>query len=170
MLSENDKKEELSRAYIQAISAKIGFATEKITIDRDSVDIIIRCGTRLTEQSEFDKVTLEVQAKATSRPNEQLDCFKFPLPRKNYDDLRSNSLAPRIIVLFILPENNQDWLAMDEEKLVLQKCAYWVSIKGLPETTNTNSVTIDIPKANIFNTTSLNEIMIKASKDEELNE
>lgn len=170
MLSENDKKEELSRAYIQAVSAEVGFSTEKITIDRDSIDIIIRCNTKLDQDSEFDKVTLEVQAKATSHPDEQADCFKFPLPVKNYNDLRSNSMSPRIIVLYILPQSNQNWVSMDEEKLVLQKCAYWVSIKGKPETTNTTTVTIDIPKVNIFNKTSLHEIMVKASKDEELNE
>jgi hypothetical protein len=170
MLSENDKKEELSRTYIQAVSAKVGFSTEKITIDRDSIDVIIRCNSKLDALSEFEKVTLEVQAKATSNPNEQNGIFKFPLPIKNYNDLRSNSMAPRIIVLYVLPDRNENWVTMDEEKLVLQRCAYWVSIKGKPESNNSTSVTIDIPKDNIFNATTLHQIMVKASKDEALNE
>jgi len=66
-----------------------------------------------------------------------------------------------ILVVVRVPEKTEDWLLQDEEKLCLFKCAYWYSLEGLPDSTNTESVTIHIPLTQIFNAEFLESAMLK---------
>ncbi|WP_407896642.1 DUF4365 domain-containing protein [Scytonema sp. NUACC26] len=50
-------------------------------------------------------------------------------------------------------------LRTHEEELCLRHCGYWVSLRGLPETQNTNNVTITLPRSNQFTVTTLQSIM-----------
>lgn len=66
MLSENDIKEELSYAYVHAVAARASFACERISKDRDSIDVTIRAQGRLHEESIFLSPSIDLQLKATS--------------------------------------------------------------------------------------------------------
>ena len=105
------------------------------------------------------KLRLEVQAKATSQDVSKGDHIHFPLKLKNYNDLRRDSLHPRILVVLLMPEHEADWLTQSTERLCLHHCAYWRSVYGDPATTNTTSVTVEVPKANIFGADQLTDIM-----------
>src|SRR3990167_8400445 len=67
MLSVNDIKEQLSYAYIHAVASRAGFAYEKTTIDRDSIDTSIKAKGMLCPESVFTSPSIDVQAKATTR-------------------------------------------------------------------------------------------------------
>jgi hypothetical protein len=45
------------------------------------------------------------------------------------------------------------------EQLVLRRCAYWCSLAGLPESENETSVTVRVPRANLFNVAVLTGLM-----------
>jgi hypothetical protein len=66
---------------------------------------------------------------------------------------------PRILVVLVLPEHRKDWLQQSEEELCIRYCAYWVSLRGLPETPNTTTVTISLPRTNQFTVAALQSIM-----------
>jgi hypothetical protein len=71
-------------------------------------------------------------------------------------------------VLFILPKNSNEWLKLDEESLILQKCAYWVSLRGAPEC-ETITKSISFPKNQLFNTEQLeNHILPTLAAEKEL--
>jgi hypothetical protein len=36
-----------------------------------------------------------------------------------------------ILVLFAMPKREQDWLSLNEARLVLKKCCYWLELKGV---------------------------------------
>ena len=66
---------------------------------------------------------------------------------------------PRILVVLVLPENLANWLHQSEEELCIKYCAYWVSLRGMPETQNITTVTISLPRSYQFSVTALQSIM-----------
>ena len=42
----------------------------------------------------------------------------FPLPIKNYNDLRREMLVPSILVVLVLPKNPSHWLETTEECMI----------------------------------------------------
>ena len=92
----------------------------------------------------------------------------FPLPVKNYDDLRAETRTPRILIVTLIPRQRNEWLTQTHHELSLRHCAYWLCLEGRGETQNTSSVTIEIPTTNMFNTTQLETLMQKAERGESL--
>lgn len=79
---------------------------------------------------------------------------------KNYDDLRGEGfLVPRILVVVTVPVAAQEWLSQSEEEMILRHCGYWVSLREAPATENTHSVTVDIPRRNVFDVEALRRLM-----------
>jgi hypothetical protein len=66
-------------------------------------------------------------------------------------------------VIVLVPERVTDWIKQTEEELCLRYCAYWVSLRGMPDTTNTTNVTIEIPRSNQFTPDALQTIMQRIS-------
>ena len=81
----------------------------------------------------------------------QNDPIRYPLKRKNYDDLiLADVLAPRILVLVMIPQDIGEWMVLSVEQLVLRRCGYWVSLAGQPQSENETSVTVSVPRANVL--------------------
>lgn len=143
----NDQKEAFSKTYARAIASVAGFVCIEQEYDRDSIDISFK-----STINPF--VIIEAQLKSTSRVDAVVSNeIRFPLPVKNYNDLRGDAILPRILVILILPdkmenqENEQpeQWIHQTQEQLALMKCAYWINLKDMPATTNQATVTITIP-------------------------
>ena len=166
MLTENQIKEELSIAYIHAIAAKVGFSCERPKTDMDSVDIEIKSHGKLTNDSTIYSPEIKLQLKSTSCINVIGDNIHFSLPINNYDDLRSNSMTPRLLVIFELPVNKEEWIQHTTEELIMRKCAYWVNLYGEPDTQNQSNITVKIPKQQVLSPEELYQLMLSASKEE----
>ncbi|MDR0518027.1 MAG: DUF4365 domain-containing protein [Fibromonadaceae bacterium] len=162
----NDQKEAFSEAYARAIASVAGFICNKGDFDRNSVDISFASAT-----SPFASV--EVQLKSTSNAhivtNLNGNEIHFPLPIKNYNDLRAETIMPRILVALLLPEKPNEqaeeypeqWISQTPEQLALLKCAYWINLNGMAESNNQATVTITIPMddAHIFKPSVLNNLI-----------
>ena len=155
ILTSADRKEALSRVYVAAVAASAGYTLAKQDFDRDGVDVQIRAGGAMCP-------SLDIQLKASARLGEgREEEFRYPLPCRNYDLLRKQTLVPRILVVLDLPKEESRWVTISTEELVMKRCAYWANIKGFPETSNKETVTIPINKQNSFNSDSLKELMNK---------
>ena len=111
MMDLNDRKERFSLAYISAVAAHAGYkVVEAGPPDKDSVDGI------LLSQSDR-RPRIEFQAKATSRRLVTNTHLAYPLPLKNYDDLRANSIMPRLLIVVVLPDRETAWIAQNEKEL-----------------------------------------------------
>lgn len=153
VLSESDRKEALSLAYIHAISAGAGYTIATRNFDRDGVDLVIDAGGEM-------RPAIGVQAKATVNLGEPTaGLYRFPLKRRNYDLLRIKTQVPRILVVLAMPREELKWLTMSRIELVLRHCAFWVSLYGAAETDNTDSVTISVPEGNLFDIETLRGLM-----------
>jgi Domain of unknown function (DUF4365) len=107
---------------------------------------------------------IEFQAKATALEAISEDHLTFALSLKNYEELGTTTLVPRILVVVALPNNSDDWLSVTEAELSLRRCGYWLSLSGYPPTQNTTSVTVKLPRTQIFNVQQLSELMSRAEK------
>lgn len=156
LLSTNDREEDLSRAYVQAIAAMAGYQTAEFKPDRDGTDLQIRAGGSM-------RPSLDLQLKATINLGEAKDGkFSYPLKRRNYDLLREPTLVPNILVLLALPSDEAEWLTVASEHLILRRCAFWASLKGFPETANKETVTIHLDGEKRFDVESLMALMEQA--------
>ena len=148
------RKEMLSIAYVRAVAAQAGYAVSPGHCpDRDSVDLTVHAGGTMHP-------SIDLQLKATTMlSHPQNGHFPFPLRIKNYDDLRDRTLVPRLLVVLRLPEDERDWLEVTPERLALRRCAYWMTLRGLGETTNAETITVYIPETNIFDTHQLSRLI-----------
>lgn len=71
-------------------------------------------------------------------------------------------------MFYSLPRKEVDWLVHHPDKLIFQKCAYFLNLKGLPASENAHNQTVYVPTANMFTPEMLVQLMVKASKLEDL--
>lgn len=165
MLTTNDIMEELSLAYVRAVASREGFAVEETRRDRDSIDLEIRARGDLG--GSLVSPILGVQLKSTRRdlPNASSD-FHFDLKVKNYNDLVGSTFLPTILVVLFLPEDEAEWLTWTEDALLLRRCAYWSSLRGLPPTDNESTYRVHIPRRQTFDGPTLRALLTRVARQE----
>ncbi len=158
ILVQTDKEEALSRAYAEAIAAIAGYTLAVQNFDRDGVDVQCRAGGSM-------RPSLDIQLKATiNLADGSDDEFRYALRRRNYDLLREETSVPRILVVLELPKEESSWINVNTQELAIRRCAYWVSLHGFPERTNSESVTVSIKKSNRFDVEALKALMEQARR------
>ncbi|NES19173.1 MAG: DUF4365 domain-containing protein [Symploca sp. SIO3E6] len=155
----NTQKEEFSYAYLYAVTSAAGYSFQKSSRPTDvgGIDIII---SGIETQYSLYPPRLEIQVKSTSTDVVSEKFVRYPLKLKNYNELRkSKILTPRLLIVVLIPDNLDHWVKQSETELCLRHCAYWMSLKGMPETPNKYNVTIDIPRQQIFTVDTLKTLM-----------
>jgi hypothetical protein len=153
-LSVSAAQEQFSKAFILAMASLAGCSVAEPKPDDDSIDWTLSC--RLAPR----RPKLDLQVKSTNDGTGTEGAIHYPLKRKNYDELiLADLLTPRLLVLVVVPPDPLAWLTASPEALVLRHCAYWVSLRGLPATDNETSVTVQVPRANLFDVSALMGLM-----------
>ena len=153
LLTYPDREEALSRVYAHAVAARAGYVTAVYDRDRDGIDLRIQAGGAM-------RPALDLQLKATVNLGEARDgCFHFPLKRRNYDLLRIETQTPRLLVVLDLPKDEEQWVTITDDELVMRRRAYWLNLKDFEETDNRSSVTVRIPVGNLFDVENLHALM-----------
>lgn len=153
LLTARDEEERLSMAYAHAVAARAGYTTAIYDLDRDGVDLRIQAGGAM-------RPALDFQLKATINLRQAGDeSLRFPLPVRNYDLLRTRTQTPRLLVVLDLPRDEQQWLTITEDELIIRHRAYWCNLVGEEEKATRKSVTVPIPRKNRFDVTGLQDLM-----------
>lgn len=153
----NAQKEQFSRAYVQAVAAVAGFAWSEPSVDDDSIDLTLsdRGGGGTIRSPKLD-----LQLKCHAHPAPTEPTISYPVKIKNYDDLRDDTvMVPRILVVVLVPDQLADWMNHTETALALRRCGYWISLRGLPTTTNTTTVSVTMNRTSQFSVDGLTQIM-----------
>jgi hypothetical protein len=159
VLTRNHRQEALSRAYVRAIAAQAGLAVSGPENDY-GIDLTLRAITMRDGRRRDIGPQLDVQLKSTARANVAGGMIGYDLDVVNYEDLRAGSeLAPRILVLLVMPEDEALWLSQSPDELALRHCAYWRSLRGAPPSSSVSTVRVAIPLANVFSVSALEGIM-----------
>lgn len=164
-MTEAHIKEELSRIFISSLAAFKGYAVSKPDKDYGvdlRIEVIERY--RINGKTRFTQLgqSVDVQLKATSKKIDiDKDFLKFDLAVENYNDLilRRESLkslagghTPLFLIVFFLPENNLDWLQLDDKGMFLGGSAFWYYPPEESEiSTNIGTQRIKIPLGNRVN-------------------
>lgn len=162
-ISDKDIEAELSYAYLHAVASLAGAACTVSPRQLDNIGI----DARLTAVGPFvgggerNEVDVNIQLKATiADPFDSGTHLSYFLKEVNhYDDLRAKTYSiPRILVVLYLPKSKHEWLEASEQFLSLKRCAYWVSLAGAKESSNTSGVTVYLPKHQILTPASLSSL------------
>lgn len=172
-LNPNDIESEISYAYLHAVAshAGAGCSSANRASDGNGIDAIITGWGPFPNGGYLEEIDIKIQLKATvGLPVENKGFLSYNLKGiSRYNDLRSEVLAThRILIVLFLPPDSNDWLSISENELILKKCAYWVSLRGAPDATNSTGQTVYIPKNQIFNASNLKSIFEKLSRKEVL--
>ena len=160
-MTPNQQMEQFSLAYIRAVAANAGCQVTRPEVDTDSVD-----GVLMTDFGRRPRI--DFQAKSTSQNILSGNNLHFPLPIKNYEELRADTRTPRILIVLLMPQQTDEWTNQTHQELCLRRCAYWLCLEGRDATRNTSSINIEIPTSNMFNTVQLETLMQKAERGESL--
>jgi hypothetical protein len=151
----NNLKELHNISLLHPVVVAAGCTLEKIDYDFNKVDCaLIGCNWDLTPQ-------LNAQLKATSSNFtvcEDEQTIKYPLDAATFNKLAGNNFVPTVLVLAILPKNENDRVVEREDEIILKGSLYWVYIQAT-KTNNTSTVTIDIPLKNKLSIQAIKKIM-----------
>lgn len=154
-------QESFQRAYVLSVAAAARCSWSDRLPDYDGVDVTLNQQVFSGQDPHF--ASLDLQLKSTRSADAiKDDHVAYSLSRAHYDKLRTeNVLVPRLLVVIVVPPEIQDWLDQDEERLQLFKCAYWLSLTGKPPI-ETQSVTVHLPRQNVFDVEALCHLMYRA--------
>ena len=153
LLASTDIQEALSIAYVQALAASLGYATAKRDFDRDGIDLTIEAG-----GDQRPKIDMQLKATINIRKT-KTGHLRFSIPLRNYNLLRIATQTPRLLVVYNMPRDPNEWCVLSHSSMLLKRRAYWINLKGMPPPQNGTSVTMDIPNVNLLDTASLDTLM-----------
>ncbi|WP_206410918.1 DUF4365 domain-containing protein [Lysobacter enzymogenes] len=155
------RKEQFNVAYVGALAAQAGINSAKMAVDNDSVDILF-AGKDFP--GIFRDPQVNFQLKCTHQDFRVGENIRYPLDRKNYDDLRATNLSnPRYLAVLEVPELCDEWAHHLDDGMLLKSKCYWVSLKGLPKV-DQGTVTVSVPLTQRLTSASLLEILTLASE------
>lgn len=158
----DQRKEQFSLAYLHAVAAVAGCAVADLSVDDDSID---RTLSQKRRAGAYTAPKLDVQLKGTHLADFDGNDLRYALKVKNYGDLiDDNVLVPRILIVVVVPEELTGWCDPTEERMVLRRCGYWTSLRGQPATNNNTTVTVRLPRANLFTPDALTAMMLAISE------
>ena len=163
MMVHTQRMEQYSLVYIRAVAILASYHVGRPEVDDDSID-----GYFVSREGSRPRIEFQAKAMPGDRLPDNDIYFSFDLKIKNYNDLRAESIVPRLLIVVLVPKDCNDWARHDESELVLRRCGYWVSLLGRPETNNTTTVRVQIPRANILSPDTLKLLMGKADRSKSL--
>lgn len=147
----NAIQEQLSLAYVRSVVFDAGCNMSFPAVDR-GID-----GTIEAPRGGMNKV--DFQIKSTTR---QLELsggnIQYDLRVENYNQLIVSDDAPRVLILYLMPNEREEWVSQSESELCLRKCAYWASLMGKLPSRNRYAQRVDVPSANIFSADGLSDM------------
>lgn len=153
--------EGLSRAYVRAVVVRAG-CTYRDKFERDiGTDAEICYDDRIEGKPRETGLQLNLQIKATSRESRHSgEHVVMDLEVDQYRKLIAQSPGVRrILIAFDMPSEIERWLHTAHDGLVMRNCAYWRSLEGEPDLANRSTVTVKIPRIQMFNVEAVQEAL-----------
>ncbi|MBF0159498.1 MAG: DUF4365 domain-containing protein [Magnetococcales bacterium] len=174
-LDHNNIKSELSYAWLHAVASRASVICHIGNRHDDNAGVDARLtGWPAMERyvgRHLSEVDVNVQLKATAQKMVNHNgLLSYSLSNlKHYNDLRSDNLVtPRILVVLFLPKQQQQWLEVGNDGLLLRQCAYWVSLLGAKPSTNQSRQTVYLPVKQRFDPPGLTTLITQLAYREPL--
>ena len=149
----NQQKEQFSNAFVGAIASTAGLTIADPAPDVESVDFTLG---RPDEAS--PRIDLQLKCSAAAEVTD--GNIPFSISVKNYDELRNGrTMVPRILVVVLVPDDPAEWLELNDERMLLRHCAYWMSLEGAEPTANEQSTTVYVPADQHFSVDAVDQLL-----------
>jgi hypothetical protein len=156
-------EEGLSRAYVDAVVSRAGMTVSIPTRDYGIDGSIRKIGFIRGKRCETG-IGVDFQLKSSHSRN-IVELFpsrvKYRMEVDAYNNLVFNSATPRILILVLLAYDSDSWVSTNDHCLSIRRTAWWLSLRGRPESTNQESVTVEIPRGQKFDVTSLKSMIAR---------
>lgn len=141
--AETWQKEQLSLAFLHAVATRAGYTIGSWNVDKDGVDLTLRC----------QGLLVDLQVKCTSSPTVLASGdFSFQLDTPTYNKLRDRTRSgPGYLALVIAPADPVHWIVHNPEDILLACHGYWARIQDRQAQASGESIAIDIPKTHVLN-------------------
>ena len=144
MMPQNFIKQELSKAYLKAVTSRSGHDLTFTDPDYRGIDGTIENPTlRGVNRVDFQLKSTTVYLCSGTQ-------IEYDLRVEDHNRLTVDVEIPRVLILFIMPDSDEAWLVQTPNELCLRKCAYWISLMGRTSSSNKSTVRVSVPKTNIF--------------------
>ncbi|WP_020469988.1 DUF4365 domain-containing protein [Zavarzinella formosa] len=155
-MTEEQQKEQFSIAYVRAVAAAARVNIYRMDVDADSIDIGFSVKS-VAGRPQSPKLDAQLKCVTELAGNDTM--FRYVLKAKNYNELVGDHYTPKILVVVLVPPSPADWLIQSPDCLSLHRCGYWTSLQSWPPSDNTASVTIDLPRTQIFSPAALRTLL-----------
>jgi hypothetical protein len=150
LLTKPHRQEALSRAYVQAVAAHCGLSYQTRGTDSGLDLSLYEVALQEGHYAETG-YQLDVQLRSTTAASIDKEHVRYDLDVNTCNTLRPvQVLVPRLLVVYVLPEDEAEWLSCSEEQLILRRTAYWLSLAGRPAVKNKRTVRVAIPRGNVL--------------------
>ena len=142
-MATNFRQEQLSLSYVRAVIFSTGFNLSRCEVDDHGIDGTIQAYSRGRNRIDF-------QLRATTHYDIRNNNIIYDLRVENYNQLIETEGLPQVLILFTMSASENYWVSQDHNEMSLRKCAYWVSLTGMPFSNNSSTERVEVPMANIF--------------------
>lgn len=140
----NLRQEQLSKACLQVLVFDAGYNLSQPMADTYGVD-----GT-IVAQTPRGLRRVDYQLKATTRYEVRGTDLAYDLRVEDYNRLILADGASRVLLLYTMPADPDQWLTQSEAETCLRHCLYWVSLMGQPALSNVSTRRVYVPRANFL--------------------
>lgn len=150
---------DLQLAYVDAVVARAGYTCDHVTGSNDyGTDVMI--SETMEEDGNFSDTgpPVRCQLKASTTFEVKSDHVACDLEVDAYNKLVNPRRGFIILIVFKLPEDENEWLKISEKCLSLRKCCYWDRIVG-EKSENESSKRVKIPRIQRFDPPAVAQIL-----------
>lgn len=142
-MSPNFIQEQLSLSYLRSVVFRGGCNLSVWAVDDHGIDGTIKSYAPGINRFDF-------QLKATTFYQVRNQQIMYDLRVEDYNRLIREDDLPRVLILYIMPTDDSQWLAQSTSELCLRECAYWVDLMGKQPSINASTVRVSVPTLNVF--------------------
>ena len=161
-------KERLSLSYVSAIVARAGAACRPVPSPEYGTDAYIIKINKLPNGKVVETgVIIPCQIKSTTKCEFNDDSVIYDMEVDSYNKLIEWEGIDVLLIVFCLPKNDDEWVSIDENQLVMKNCSYWIHLSGTPSP-NKSSQRIFIPRSQIFTPESVKVLLERVRENKGL--
>jgi hypothetical protein len=145
-------EEHLSLAYLRAVAGRVNVALAEYSCFDVGIDGILS----RVRQTPFgyypDSRNIHFQLKSTFNLLRAKGAVKLDVEAKSYNkivhgnsEFRTIGGSPCILIVYCLPKSEEEWLDVNDERLIMRECCYWGLLEGDP-TENDRKYRVTIPE------------------------
>jgi hypothetical protein len=162
-MTRQHRQDALARAYVHALAALAGVVWSRPQADYE-IDLSLR-SVELHEGSLDDASwQIDLQIRSTTLANVTSSEVNYDLDVEMYDKLRRRGGCPRLLVVYIMPEDESEWLEQSLHQLCLRHCAYWLSLEGAAPSSSSGKIRVFLSLTNVFSVEAIRTLLQQAKK------